>query len=92
MSDLIPERPDRAIARLLAGGLDHPLPVPEAAMTDHVHIRPANDDVEHDTSSTEPDCVCGPRVEPVQREDGSFGWLIVHHSLDGRETTEPRTT
>lgn len=90
MSDLIPERPDRAIARILAGGLDDtPLPAPEAAMTDHVHIRPTNDGVEHDTTSTDPDCVCGPRVEPVQREDGSIGWLIVHHSLDGREHNEP---
>jgi len=29
--------------------------------------------------------VCGPTVEPVVRDDGSMGWLIVHHSLDGRE-------
>lgn len=91
MTGLAPEPVDRAIARILAGGFDQPLPAPEAAMTDHVHIRPTNDGVEHDTSSTEPDCACGPDVRPVQRDDGSIGWLIVHHSLDGREQTEPRT-
>lgn len=30
MSDLIPERPDRAIARLLAAGLDEPIAPPPA--------------------------------------------------------------
>ncbi|GAA1082814.1 hypothetical protein GCM10009665_80430 [Kitasatospora nipponensis] len=44
--------------------------------------------VEHDTSTTEATCVCGPRVQPVERDDGSVGWLIVHHSLDGRERRE----
>jgi hypothetical protein len=55
---------------------------------DMLHVAPVGDLVGHDTSTTEPDCVCGPRVEPVKREDGSMGWLIVHHSLDGREHTE----
>lgn len=61
-------------------------------MTDHLHVYPVNDEIEHDITSTEPDCACGPTVRPEKREDGSVGWLIVHHSLDGRETTEPRTT
>lgn len=55
-------------------------------MTDHIHVVPnQNDQTAHDTSTTEADCVCGPTVEPVVRDDGSMGWLIVHHSLDGRE-------
>jgi hypothetical protein len=45
-----------------------------------------NDLVEHD--NTGDDCVCGPEVEPVPRDDGSMGWLIKHHSLDGRELEE----
>lgn len=57
-------------------------------MADHLHVAPVGDLIDHDISTTEPDCVCGPRVEPVQRDDGSMGWLIVHASLDGREKTE----
>jgi len=34
------------------------------------------------------DCPCGPAVEPVKRDDGSVGWVVVHHSLDGREKCE----
>lgn len=41
--------------------------------------------VKHETSE---DCVCGPTVEPVKDDDGSVGWLYVHHSLDGREKAE----
>lgn len=55
-------------------------------MTDTVHVFPVGDLVEHDTDTE--DCVCGPTTEPVERDDGSFGWLIVHHSLDGREQHE----
>lgn len=51
-----------------------------------VHIEPLNDLIEHDTDSD--DCPCGPRCEPVEREDGSMNWLYVHHSLDGRERGE----
>lgn len=29
-----------------------------------------------------------PALHPVQRDDGSTGWMYVHHSLDGRESTE----
>lgn len=32
-----------------------------------------------------PRCLCDPRTEPM----GAAGWLIVHHSLDDRERTEP---
>lgn len=54
------------------------------------HVIPVNDLIEHDTNG-EQDCVCGPDTEPVEREDGSMGWLIVHHSLDGRELREAVT-
>ena len=56
------------------------------ANPDHVHVYPVNDLVRHDTEGDH--CLCGPRVEPVERADGSYGWLITHHSLDGRERYE----
>lgn len=51
-----------------------------------VHVYPEADLIDHDTDGG--DCLCGPRTEPVAREDGSFGWVVVHHSLDGREARE----
>jgi hypothetical protein len=53
-----------------------------------LHVTPLCDLVVHDTSTAEPDCVCGPEVRPAAQEDGSVGWLLVHHSLDGREQAE----
>lgn len=52
------------------------------------HVWPLDDDVQHDTDNDDGDCVCGPAIEPVERDDGSIGWLITHHSLDGRERHE----
>lgn len=52
-----------------------------------IHVHPERDTVEHDTSGTP--CVCGPTTEAVFRDDGSNGWLVTHHSLDGREHHEP---
>jgi hypothetical protein len=52
------------------------------------HVYPVNDLIEHDTDTDE--CVCGPVVEPVERDDGSFGWLLRHNTLDGREIRENR--
>lgn len=52
-----------------------------------VHTYPVNDIVEHDTEH-DGDCICGPTVEAVFLEDGSNGWQIIHHSLDGREERE----
>jgi hypothetical protein len=49
------------------------------------HVVPVNDIVKHDLSE---DCVCGPDVQPIKRDDGSVGWVISHHSLDGRESRE----
>ncbi len=51
-----------------------------------VHVYPLDDLIAHDTDGG--DCLCGPTTEPVERADGSYGWLIVHHSLDGRERSE----
>lgn len=51
-----------------------------------VHVFPVNDFVEHDTEGD--DCICGTTTEPVPAEDGSMGWIVVHHSLDGREARE----
>lgn len=50
-----------------------------------VHTMPVNDLIEHDASE---DCPCGPTAEPVEGDDGSFGWLHIHHSLDNREAGE----
>ncbi len=54
-------------------------------MSTPVHVMPVNDLIEHVFE----DCPCGPTTEPVMRDDGSNGWLVTHHSLDGRELTEP---
>ena len=51
-----------------------------------VHTYPVDDLVAHETTGD--DCVCGPTSKPVERDDGSVGWLVVHHSLDGREAVE----
>lgn len=47
-----------------------------------VHVVPVNDLMEHVVDT---ECPCGPDVEAVFRDDGTNGWLITHHSLDGRE-------
>lgn len=52
----------------------------------NVHVLPQNDLIEHVEDGD--DCLCGPTSEPVFRADGSCGWVIVHHSLDGREQGE----
>lgn len=49
-----------------------------------VHVVPVNDLIDH----PDEDCPCGPTVEAVFRDDGSNGWLVTHHSLDGRERRE----
>jgi hypothetical protein len=51
-----------------------------------IHVSPIGDLIEHDLESE--DCVCGPLVRPEKREDGSVGWVVLHHSLDGRERHE----
>lgn len=51
-----------------------------------VHVLPVDDLIAHEQESE--DCWCGPRLEPVERDDGSIGWVYVHHSADGREFAE----
>ncbi len=51
-----------------------------------VHVLPVADLIDHE--SVGEDCPCGPTVEPVPSGDGSMGWLVTHHSLDGREARE----
>lgn len=55
-----------------------------------VAVVPINDLIEHDYYSE--DCPCGPTSEPVKRDDGSVGWVLTHHSLDGRERYEQEPT
>jgi hypothetical protein len=50
-----------------------------------LHVRPRGDLIVHELTD---DCPCGPEQRPVKGEDGSVGWLVVHHSLDGREQAE----
>lgn len=53
---------------------------------DAVHVHPLDDLIEH--VATGDDCPCGPEAQPVKRDDGSMGWIVLHHSLDGREMGE----
>lgn len=48
-----------------------------------IHTVPVNDLIEHNTYSD--DCPCGPDVHYVD----NGGKCVVHHSLDGREHSEP---
>ena len=50
-------------------------------VTETRHVYPVDDLIEHDTESDT--CVCIPEVTQV-----GHGWLVVHHSLDGRERFE----
>lgn len=51
-----------------------------------VHVYPLDDLIEHEIVGS--DCVCGPKERPVEADDGSIGWIVVHSSLDGRELHE----
>jgi len=57
----------------------------ERLATGDVHVRPVVDLIDHSQTDA---CPCGPTCEPVERSDGSYGWMYTHHSLDGREATE----
>ena len=56
-----------------------------------LHVVPSGDTVEHDTSTDQPDCTCGPSVDRVPRDNGPDGWILVHHALDDRELDERAT-
>ena len=51
-----------------------------------LHVLPVDDLIDHTDSE---DCICGPTINPLQQDDGTIDWLVVHHSLDGRENHEP---
>ena len=53
-------------------------------------VVPLNDVVAHDNAGEDADerCVCGPTWDPVEQTGGGIGWILTHHSLDGREATE----
>lgn len=54
--------------------------------SDTIHVVPVDDLIEHDSDGGE--CPCGPETVPIEREDGSIGWKVIHHALDGREHRE----
>lgn len=62
----------------------------EALNASMLHIVPTDDLIEHDTFG-EQDCVCGPDLDLVETANGDR-WLVVHHSLDGRELGGQGTT
>jgi hypothetical protein len=52
-----------------------------------VHVVPLADLIEHEAHADA--CVCGPRTEFVEDDDGqAVGMLVTHASLDGRELRE----
>lgn len=53
-------------------------------MANTLHVVPRDDLVEHDCSTEQADCVCGPTPTLAQHEGAPDGWLLVHHALDGR--------
>lgn len=46
-----------------------------------------DEDVAHE-ENVDGDCPCGPEVNPVEREDGSIGWVYIRNALDGRDLEE----
>jgi hypothetical protein len=51
-----------------------------------VHVVPLDDVTVHEFSE---DCPCGPHARIVPCEGRSAGWVHTHHSVDGREFSEP---
>ncbi|WP_407563322.1 hypothetical protein [Streptomyces sp. 184] len=48
-----------------------------------LHVIPLGDHVDHPADD---DCVCGPTPKPIKAAGGAVNWLMIHHSLDGRES------
>lgn len=82
----------------MSGNVCHVVPARDA-VAHLVPGWPSPDDVDGDgapwlvlRAETSPDdtaCPCGPTAEHVPNDGGSDGWVITHHSLDGREQHEP---
>lgn len=81
---LAAERESRAAAREKRW----PWVEPAGCGGDVLHVHPRGDLIEHDTATADDGCPCGPEMRPMKRDDGSVGWLICHHSLDGREARQ----
>lgn len=62
----------------------------DSPVSDTYHTYPGGDLIQHDTNGD--DCLCGPTLTAVERDDGSYGWHLLHHSLDGREMHESPAT
>lgn len=52
---------------------------------DTVHSVPLDDAIVHEFTDT---CPCGPTTKPTPMPEGRVGWILSHHSLDGREAAE----
>ena len=50
------------------------------------HLLPLDDLFHHEDVAN--DCPCGPTTKAVEREDGSTDWVVVHRTLDGRESND----
>lgn len=53
-------------------------------INNEVHVLPIEDLIAHLVE----DCACGPTTEPVEGDGGIINWVVIHHSLDGREKEE----
>lgn len=53
-------------------------------------VVPLRDLIAHDNTGEDGDenCICGPTWNPIETDDGELVWMLVHHSLDGREHEE----
>lgn len=51
-----------------------------------VHAVPLDDVIVHEFSTA---CPCGPRARTIPREGRPDGSVYTHHSVDGREFSEP---
>lgn len=54
-----------------------------------VCVVPLDDLIDH--IEDDEDCACGPTSMPTEGPFDSIVFMLVHHSLDGRENHEPRT-
>lgn len=59
---------------------------------DIVHVYPESDLIVHEAGGPRDGdvllCPCGPTPSAVPKSGGTLGWVLTHHSLDGRELAE----
>lgn len=56
------------------------------AVTHTVHVWPIGDLIDHEQSDR---CACKPTADVFATRNAALTYQYVHHSLDGRELTEP---